>query len=230
MTCYFALRTGWAFPADGRIAGWSAFDAGNRPAFWQSHATALDITREAGEPAAITKIVEDAGRAEILSGNHRQAAKLFELASVRRAPDAVGWGLLGSAYAGHAPDAARTALARLPDAIGADSPEALGMLGHVSLGIGDYEPAINAFTAALPHRCGRVAVQEMAPLAVAHLRLGDLGEGVRQAEKAITLASVIRSSQGSEAIERLGTELSEQRDSTAQDLARQARQLATAPA
>ncbi len=213
-----------------RIAGWSAFDAGNRSAFWQSHATALDITREAGEPVAITKIVEDAGRAEILSGNHRQAAKLFELASVRRAPDAVGWGLLGSAYAGHAPAAARTALVRLPDAVGADSAEALGMLGHVSLDVGDHETAVAAFTAALPHRSGRVAVQEMAPLAVTHLRAGEIAEGVRHAEQAIVLAGAVHSSQGSEAIKRLGTELSGVRDSAAQDIAQRARQLTTARA
>ncbi len=166
-----------------RIAGWSAFDAGDRPACWQAYATALDLAREAQHPPTVTTIVEYAGRAEIHSGNHRQAAKLFELASVRREPDAVAWGLLGSAYAPHAPDAARGALGLLRDAAGADTPDALGMLGHVSCDIGDYESAAAAFTRSLPHRNGVIAVGEMAPFAVAHLLAGEVEVGAQHAAR-----------------------------------------------
>lgn len=207
-----------------RIAGWSAFDAGDRPAFWQAHATALDLARQARHLPTVTTIVDDAGRAEILSGNHQQAAKLFELASARRAPDAVGWGLLGSAYAPHAPDAARDALARLRDADGSDTIDATSMVGHVSLDVGDHDAAVAAYTQVLPNRSGRVAVQEMAPLAITHLRAGEVKVGVQHAEKAFELGSKIRSEQAADALSRMGAALAQQPDSTAQDLARRVRQ------
>lgn len=202
-----------------RIAGWSAFDAGDRPRFWQSHATALDLAREARHVETVTTIVDDAGRAEILSGNHRQAAKLFELSSARRTPDAVGWGLLGSAYAPHAPESAREALARLRDADGSDTIDAVSMIGHVSLDVGDHEAAVAAYTKVLPQRFGRVAVQEMAPLAISHLQTGEFKSGVRHAEKAVELAGEVRSAQATDALSRMGDALRAAPDSTAQDLA-----------
>lgn len=211
-----------------RIAGWSAFDAGDPTAFWKIHATALDLARQARHLPAVTAIVNDAGRAEILSGNHRQAAKLFELVTVRRAPDAVSWGLLGSAYAPHAPDSARGALTRLRDAAGSETVDATSMVGHVSLDVGDHETAVTAYSAVLPHRSGRVAVQEMAPLAISHLRAGEVEVGVRHAEKAFELAGKVRSAQCNDAMNRMGGELSAHPDSTCQDLAYRIRVLQSA--
>lgn len=211
-----------------RIAAWSAFDAGHRRGFWQCHATALDLAQQAGDTAEIVKIVGDAGRAEILSGNHRAAAKLFELTTVRRSSDAVGWGLLGSAYVPNSPDSAKRALLLLQDAPGADTPAATSMIGHVSLDLGDYPTAVAAYTKVLPQRFGRLAVQETAPLAVAHLQAGEVAVGIRHAETALTLSEEVRSAQGADAMRRLGTVLATQKDSTAQDLARRVAALSAA--
>ena len=205
-----------------RVAGFSAFDAGDRPACWQAYATALDLAREAAHPPAVVSIVESAGRAEIHSGNHRQAAKLFELMSVRREFDAVAWGLLASAYAPNSPDAARGALRHMRDAAGADTPDAASMTGHVSADLGDYETAVAAHTAVLPHRTGTLAVDEVAPLAVAHLRAGEVRLGAQHAATALDLAESVRSAGCTDTIERLGADLAAQSDSTCQDLSRRA--------
>ncbi|MGI9062619.1 MAG: hypothetical protein ACR2FQ_02180 [Pseudonocardiaceae bacterium] len=207
-----------------RISGWSAFDAGDRAAFWQAHATALDLARQAQHPPAVTAIVVYAGRAEIHSGNHRQAAKLFELVSVRRELDAVEWGLLGSTYAPHAPDSARHALGRLRSSAGSDTPDAVSMIGHVSADVGDYETAVAAYSAVLPLRSGGIlAVQEVAPLAVVHLQAGEVDTGAQYAATALDLAASVRSAACVDAVGRLAEALASQSGSTCQDLAQQAR-------
>ncbi|MGH3811653.1 MAG: helix-turn-helix domain-containing protein [Pseudonocardiaceae bacterium] len=202
-------------------AAWSAFDAGYQRMFWQCHATALDLAKQAGDADTMTAIVSAAGRAEILSGNHRAAAKLFELVSVRKAPDAVAWGLLGSAYAPNSPDSAKNALIRLRNADGANSLDAQAMTGHVSLDIGDYATAVSAFDKVVPQRTGRLAVQETVPLAIAHLKANETRVGVLHAERAFTHSQQVRSAQCTDALRRLGGTLAAQKDSTAQDLARQ---------
>jgi transcriptional regulator with XRE-family HTH domain len=201
-------------------AAWSAFDSGNPRHFWQLHATALDLAREAGDTQTVTSVISAAGRAEILSGNHNAAAKLFDLVSLRRKPDAVAWGLLGSAYAPHSPESARGALERLKDSEGADSLDAWGMTGHVNLDIGEYAKAVDAFQRVIPNRSGRLAVQETAPLAIAHLEAGEKEVGLRHAERALRLSEDVRSKQGTDALGRLSKVLIKQDDSTAQDLAR----------
>ncbi|MGH3903906.1 MAG: helix-turn-helix domain-containing protein [Pseudonocardiaceae bacterium] len=202
-------------------AAWSAFDAGHRRMFWRCHATALDLAKQAGDADTMTAIVSAAGRAEILSGNHRAAAKLFELVSLRKAPDAVAWGLLGSAYAPNSPESAKSALIRLRNAEGANSLDAQAMNGHVSLDIGDYATAVSAFDKVVPQRTGRLAVQETAPLAIAHLKANETRVGVQHAERAFALSQQVRSAQCTDALQRLSSTLAAQMDSTAQDLARQ---------
>lgn len=202
-------------------AAWSAFDAGHRRMFWQCHATALDLAKQAGDTDTMAAIVSAAGRAEILSDNHRAAAKLFELVSVHKAPDAVAWGLLGSAYAPNSSDSAKSALIRLRNAEGADSLDARAMTGHVSLDIGDYAAAVSAFDKVVPQRTGRLAVQETAPLAIAHLKAREMQTGVKHAERAFALSQQVRSVQCTDALRRLSGALAVQKDSTAQDLARQ---------
>jgi len=203
-----------------RVAAWSAFDAGHRRDFWHCQATALDLARKAGDTALVITTVQSAGRAHILTGRHRDAAKLFELTTVRRAPDAVGWGLLGSAFAPISPESARGTLVHLRDAPGADTPDATAMIGHVSVDIGDYQTAVAAFTMVLPQRSGRLAVQERAPLSIAHLQAGEVALGIQHAETALELSESLRSTQGADVMRRLGTVLAAQSDSTAQDLAR----------
>jgi hypothetical protein len=187
--------------------------------FWRCHATALDLAKRAGDTDTIAAIVSAAGRAEILSGNHRAAAKLFELVSVRKAPDAVAWGLLGSAYAPNSPDSAKGALIQLRNAEGANSLDAQAMTGHVSLDIGDYATAVAAFDKVVPKRTGRLAVQETAPLAIAHLKANETRVGVQHAERAFALSQQVRSAQCTDALRRLSGTLAVQKDSTAQDLA-----------
>ncbi|HEU0087866.1 MAG TPA: hypothetical protein VFQ77_09470 [Pseudonocardiaceae bacterium] len=204
-----------------RAAAWSAFDAGHKRVFWQCHATALDLAREAGDKETLIKVVSDAGRAEILLGRHQAAAKLFELTTVCKAPDAITWGLLGSAYTSHSPESAKHALVRLRNAPGADTPDATSMVGHVSLDLGDYASAVNAFDKVVPQRTGRLAVQETAPLAISYLKAREVTVGVRHAERAVKLAENVRSVQSTEALRKLGAVLTLQKDSTAQDLARQ---------
>lgn len=203
-----------------RSVGWILHDAGQRREFWQYLATSLDIAREAGDGATVTRCIESAGRVEIMAGNHRQAAKLFELLSTRRKPDATAWGLLGDAYAPLSPNAARGALERSRDSEGADTPDAIGMTGHVSLALGDYQGAVSAYGRSLPHRHGRVAVQETAPLAVAHLRAGEVRTGVQIAERAVRMAGDLRSTDADAVMTKLATELGRQSDSTARDLSR----------
>lgn len=159
------------------VTAWTAFDADQKRTFWKYHATALDLAREAKDLGTIIRLVGVAGRAEILSGNHQAAAKLFELVSFRKKPDAVEWGLLGSAYAPNYPDSAKHALVRLRDAEGADTLDAMAMLGHVNNELGDYASAIAAFNKVVPHRSGRLALQETAPLAVAYLQSGECSIG-----------------------------------------------------
>ncbi|MGH3546150.1 MAG: helix-turn-helix domain-containing protein [Mycobacteriales bacterium] len=204
-----------------RVAAWAAFDAGRNHEFWQCHATALDLAREAGRTSLLATIVRDAGRVEIHSGRHRAAAKLFELTSVRRPPDAVTWGLLGSAYAPHSPESTRGALSHLRDAEGADTPDAIAMSGHLNLDLDDYPAAVAAFKRALPMRSGVVAIQDTTPLAVAHLQAGEIRIGVQYAETALALAENVRSKTATNALNGVGSVLAAQRDSTAQDLARQ---------
>jgi len=132
----------------------------------------------------------------------------------------VGWGLLGSAYAPMSPESAKSALVRLQDAPGADNPDAIAMIGHVSVDIGDYQTAVAAFNKVLPQRSGRLAVQETAPLAIAHLQAREIPTGLRHAEAALHLSEAVRSIQSAGALRRLGTVLAAQQDSTAQDLAR----------
>lgn len=203
-----------------RAAAWSAFDAGYRRNFWQLHATALDLARQAGDTDTVITVISDAGRAEILSGRHQAAAKLFELTTIRKAPDAVGWGLLGSAYAPNSPQSAKQALVHLRNAEGANTIGATSMIGHVSLDIGDYASAVNAFNNVVPQRTGRLAVQETAPLAIAHLKARETRIGVQHAERAVKLAEDVRSAQSTDALRKLGAVLTVQKDSTAQDLAR----------
>lgn len=203
-----------------RAAGWSAFDAGRTRDFWQLHATALDLAHQAGATDSVVTIVSDAGRAEILSGNHRAAARLFELTATKRSPDAVGWGLLGSAYAPNSADSARGALQRLRDSEGSDTVDATSMFGHVSLDLGDHATAVESYSKVLPSRSGRLAVQETAPMAEAHLQAGETAAGLHHAERALRLSETVRSTKASAALRRLGTVLAAQKDSTAQDLAR----------
>jgi hypothetical protein len=203
-----------------RAAAWSAFDAGKPRDFWQLHATALDLANEARDRASVLKIVSDAGRAEILSGNHRAAARLFELTAVHREPNAVSWGLLGSAYAPNSTGSARGALQHMRDSDGADTLAATSMIGHVSLDLGDYATAVESYSRVLPSRSGRLAVQETAPMAQAHLQAGETAVGLRHAERALELAESVRSAQSTTVLHKLGKVLAEQRDSTAQDLAR----------
>ncbi|HEX2297568.1 MAG TPA: hypothetical protein VHH34_03445, partial [Pseudonocardiaceae bacterium] len=203
-----------------RVAGWSAFDAGRKRTFWKYHATALDLAREANDRNTVVTMVNVAGRAEILSGNHRAGAKLFELVSFRKPPDAVGWGLLGSAYAPNSPESAKSALLRLRDAEGADTLDATAMLGHVSNDVSDYSTAIAAFSEVVPRRSGRLALQETAPLAIAYLRVGEGSMGLHHAENALKLSENVRSSKCTDVLRPLGDVLAAQKDSTAQDLAR----------
>ncbi|MCA1674959.1 MAG: hypothetical protein LC799_23145, partial [Actinobacteria bacterium] len=205
-----------------RMAAWTAFEAGHKRDFWQCHATALDLARESGHTGLILTTVEVAGRIHIHMGHHRDAAKLFELMSARRAPDAVGWGLLGSAYAPNTPHAARHALVRLRDAEGADTVDAISMIGHVSNDLGDYSTAVAAYEQVLPQRFGLIAVQETAPTAVAHLAAGERNLGLRYAEQALDLANNVNSTLYADSLRRLSTTLAAQQDSTAQDLARRA--------
>ncbi|MGH3904984.1 MAG: helix-turn-helix domain-containing protein [Pseudonocardiaceae bacterium] len=212
-----------------RVAAWAAFDAGHNREFWRCHATALDLASRAGHTDLVVTTVRDAARAEILSGNHRDAAKLLELMTVKRAPDAVNWGLLGSAYAPHSPQSTRTALEHLHDAEGADTADAIAMGGHLNLDLGDYSAAIAAYQRALPKRAGRTAIQETAPLAMAHLQAGETAVGVQYAQQALDLNGKVRSSVATKGLGGLGTILAAQNDSTAQDLAQRVRQLAAAP-
>jgi hypothetical protein len=201
-------------------AAWSAFDSGNPRNFWQLHATALDLAGQAGDRETVTAVISAAGRAEILSGNHRAAAKLFDLVAIRKKPDAVAWGLLGSAYAPTSVEAARGALERMRDAEDADTLDAWGMTAHVNLDVGDYEKAVDAYSRVLPSRSGRLAVQETAPMAQAHLQAGETAVGLQHAERALELAESVRSAQSTTVLHKLGKVLADQRDSTAQDLAR----------
>ncbi|MPZ67005.1 MAG: helix-turn-helix domain-containing protein [Pseudonocardiaceae bacterium] len=203
-------------------AGWILHDAGQRHAFWQHLATALDLAREAGDKTTVINCIDMAGRVEREAGNHKQAAKLFELLSTRSRPDATRWGLLAESYAPLSPDAAMAALSRLRDAEGTDAPDAIGMVGHVSLALGDHDAAVAAFERSLPNRHGtRVAVQETAPMAIAHLRAGDVATGVQVAQHAAALAGDLRSTDADAAIHRMATELARQSDSTARDLSRE---------
>lgn len=202
-----------------RAAAWSSFDAGQRRSYWQLQGTALELARQAGDTKSVLTIVGDAGRAHILSGNHRDAAKLFELTAMRKRPDAVAWGLTGSAYAPNSPVAARDARDRIKESEGGDSEAATSMFGHVSLDIGEYADAVEAYEAVVPQRSGRLAVQESAPLAIAYIQSGERAVGLRQAERVITLAEQIRSTQCNDAMKRLAGVLRTQNDSTAQDMA-----------
>ncbi len=202
------------------IAGWSALDSGRKRTFWQCQATALDLSKEAGHTKGVLALVEGSGRAEILSGNHRAAAKLFELVSFRKKPDAVDWGLLGDAYAPNSPEAARGALRNSKDSEGADTTDAISMYGNVSMGLGDYSMAISAFDKVLPQRKGRLVVQETSSLAMAYLKSGETAQGVRHAQSAFTMFENVRSIQTTTAVCRLAQVLASQKDSTAQDLAR----------
>ncbi|MGH3906785.1 MAG: helix-turn-helix domain-containing protein [Pseudonocardiaceae bacterium] len=202
-----------------RVAAWAAFDAGRNREFWQCHATALDLARQAGHTELLITTVRDAGRAEILSGNHRNAAKLLELMTIKRAPDAVNWGLLGSAYAPHSPESTRNALYHLHDAEGADSANGVAMAGHLNLDLGDYPAAVTAYQRALPQRAGRAAIQEMAPLAMAHLQAGETAVGLHYAQQALYLNGEVRSKAATGVLREMGAILAVQKDSTAQDLA-----------
>lgn len=203
-----------------RISAWTAYDAGHRKIFWTHIATALELAREAGHPPTVAVIVDDAARAEQLSGRHKAAAKLFELVTIRRKPSAVDWSLLAGAYVPSNPNAARHALDRAADAPGVDSDGAQGALGGVRLLLGDYAAAVEAFGRSLPHRSGRAALTDTASLAIAHLQTGEIAVGVRCAESAFSLCEKVRSTQGAEAMRKLSKVLSVQTDSTAQDLAR----------
>jgi transcriptional regulator with XRE-family HTH domain len=203
-----------------RVAGWAAFDAGHKRVFWQYHATALDLAHEARDLETVITMVNVAGRAEILSGNHQAAAKLFELVSFRKKPNAVDWGLLGSSYAPHIPDSARGALEHLQNADGADTLDAIAMLGHVSHDLGDYPAAIDALNNVVPHRSGRLALQETVPLAIACLRTGERSIGLHHAENVLKMSENVRTSKCIDDLRPLGSVLATQPDSTAQDLAR----------
>lgn len=203
-----------------RSAGWILHDAGQPREFWQYLATSMDLAREAGDGSTVSKCIESAGRVEIMSGNHQQAAKLFELLSARLKPDATRWGLLADAYAPLSPDSAQAALTRLRDSEGADTPDAIGCVGHASLALGDYEAAVAAYSRSLPHRYGRVAIQETAPLAIAHLRAGEVRTGTQVAERSVDIASGLRSTDADTVMRRLSSELAKQKDTTCRDLAR----------
>ena len=203
-----------------RVAAWAAYDSGQTQLFWQLHATALDLAKEAGDTTAIVRLVHNAGRAEILSGNHKSAAKLFELATVRSKPSAVDWGLLGSAYAPLDTFQAKRAIRHLKDAEGADTLDAAAMYGHVSSDLGDYQTALSAFNKVVPHRTGRLVLQETVPLAIACLNTGERAIGLAHAAKVVELASEIRSVQCTNAIIPLSNMLADQKDSTSQDLSR----------
>ncbi|MGH3905830.1 MAG: hypothetical protein ACRDTE_16855 [Pseudonocardiaceae bacterium] len=201
-------------------AGWSAYDAGRKHIFWQCQATALDLAKDAGDTKTVLALVEGSGRAEILSGNHQAAAKLFELKSFRKKPDSLDWGLLGDAYAPNSPEAAKGALRHLKDSEGAATTDAISMYGNVSMGLGDYPAAISAFDKVLPQRKGRLVVQETSTLATAYLKSGETAQGVRHAQSAFTMFENVRSVQATTAVRRMAHVLAAQRDSTAQDLAK----------
>ncbi|MGH4012932.1 MAG: helix-turn-helix domain-containing protein [Pseudonocardiaceae bacterium] len=203
-------------------AGWSAYDAGRKRVFWQCQATALGLAKDAGHTKRVLALVEGSGRAEILSGNHQAAAKLFELMSIRKKKfDALDWGLLGDAYAPNSPEAAKGALRHLKDSEGSTATDAISMYGHVSMGLGDYPAAISAFDKVLPQRKGRLVVQETSSLAMAYLKSGETVQGVRHAQSAFTMFENVRSVQTTTRLRRLAQVLASQKDSTAQDLARQ---------
>jgi hypothetical protein len=203
-----------------RVTAWTAFDAGHKRIFWRYHATALDLARAAKDLEAIITMINVAGRAEILSGNHRAAAKLFELVSFRKKPDAVAWGLLGSSYAPHSPNSARGALKHLQNSDGADTLDAMAMLGHVSHDLGDYSTVITALNNVVPHRSGRLALQETVPLTIACLRTGERSIGLHHAENVLKMSENVHPSKCIDSLRPLGSVLAAQKDSTAQDLAR----------
>lgn len=205
-----------------RIAGWTAYDAGYGRMFWSHIATALDLARDADHPATVAVIVDDAARAEQLNGQHEQAAKLFELVTVQREPSAVDWGMLARSYAFLSPDATRHALSRAVESAGADGDGALGAMGGAWLSLGDHERAVAAFSRSLPLRPkGRAALTDAACLATGHLRAGETAEGLRYSEQALQLSKDVHSTVAADVMHGLAATLSEQHDSTAQDLARQ---------
>jgi hypothetical protein len=94
------------------------------------------------------------------------------------------------------------------------------MSGHLNLDLGNYSAAIDAFKKVLPMRSGVVAVQDTTPLAIAHLRGGEVRIGVQYVENALMLAEQVRSATAAKALGEAGAVLAAQKDSTAQDLAR----------
>lgn len=64
-------------------------------------------------------------------------------------------------------------------------------------------------------------VQETSSLAAAYLKSGETATGVQHAESALTMSENVRSVQTTAALRRLAPVLAAQKDSTAQDLARQ---------
>ena len=201
-----------------RVTAWAAFESGHQRQSWQCHATALDLARESGDIDTVMLTIQYAGRAEIHSGRHQAAAKLFELISVRRQLDAVTWGLLGDAYAPNSPESARNAIRHMPDAEGANSADAISMGGHVNSKLGNYQAAIEAYQR-VPSRPSLLALQDIAPMSIAHLRAGETRIGVEYAEQALTLAEGVRSAAATNVLQGMGRVLAAQKDSTAQDLA-----------
>lgn len=202
-----------------RISAWTAYDAGDRNTFWSHIATALDLAKKAGHAPTVAVIVDDAARAEKLAGRHQAAAKLFELVTIRRKPSAVDWSLLAGAYVPLSPEAARHALDRAADASGIETDGAQGAIGGVRLELCDFAQAVEAFGRSLPNRNGRAALLDEASLASAYLQAGATTTGLHHAERALGIAELVRSKQGTDVMRQLGNVLAIQKDSTAQDLA-----------
>jgi len=89
------------------------------------------------------------------------------------------------------------------------------------MSLGNYPAVVAAFKKALPTRSGVVAVQDTVPLIVAYLKAGEESTAIRYAETVLTLAENVRSKRVINALNSTSSVLAVQKDSTAQDLARQ---------
>ncbi|WP_143173905.1 hypothetical protein [Streptoalloteichus hindustanus] len=198
-----------------RKAASAALDMGRASAGRHHLSRGMELAKAGKHDELLVCLLYTAGRAERHSGDDRSALHLFQLGhspataarswrllALMEINSAVAWAKLGMrdlAVQSHARACEHFALAQdaSADWLGwIDSGEIRAMEGVMWATLSEEERAISALVTSLRHRGDSAPVYSafsLAELATAHLRNGDINEGVRVGMNAVDLVEPLRS-------------------------------------
>jgi transcriptional regulator with XRE-family HTH domain/tetratricopeptide (TPR) repeat protein len=220
-----------------RAAGCAAADAGLRELAQQHHVRSMDCAGEAGDMLRAVVALDELGWLELGIGQPNEALKLFQLGAAAASSAVARFRLeYHCAYAlallGVANEAI-AALRRADDSYQTASNELppwddfAAAISHVEgctyFALGRFIRAAGALSAAMDgasHTVG-CTVSNSGLLAAAQLRSGELGSGLRTAQRVVRLAKGLRSVWIRHSLAPLQEAAAARRDSACQDLARE---------